>query len=216
MITPEQAEAIADKWAHALHPDSTVQLERFDLGFVARRTLPELAGVTGIVMDAPATMIIDGTTGVTTPCPNVDTASLVRLYTAQAAARDRFSAPLLGLLRMAGWQPGREMGGIADAWWARCAPAGAPFPASVRAVVSEFGGINLRPARLWLAPTPVDVPVTFVPVDGGVAAGVGAIGDRIIAVDEHGGIHLSQDGTVERVGDTFDAGLARMLNLAER
>jgi hypothetical protein len=214
VITHEQAEQIAHDWARQLAPDATVRLEAFPLGYVVRRTLPEVARQPERLLDLPAVMILDGQTGEITPCPALRTSRLVELYTARHVARSRFPAELLGLLRLAGWKPGRNVGAVVDAWWSRCAAPGWPLPAAVRNVLAEFGGLSLRPARLHFAPHATDALVDVAPTSNGSAVCIGELGEQTIAVDERGETYLVRDGVVLSYGDTFDAALTRMVGLS--
>jgi hypothetical protein len=215
MMPPDEARTIALDWAHTFHPDATVDLEPFELGYVVSRSLPEFADSAEPVYDVRVTMVIDGATGEVTPCPALPTSAIARLFQARHHARERFSAPLHGLLTIAGWRPARDLGLIVDGWWSRNGPAGGQLPAAVRAVVAEFGGITLRPLGLSLAPYPTGEAVRILATSAGPAVVVGSLRESAVAVDNHGAVYLSDnDGPPQRIAGNFDAALAHLTGLA--
>jgi hypothetical protein len=214
MIDLAAAHTIAQDWARAFHPDATVVLEPFELGYVARRTAPELADVVGPVFDAEVTVVVDGQTGALSRWPTVPVQAVAQMYRDRANAQARFSPELLGLLGLAGWRPGRDVGVVVDGWWWRCAPPDTVLPPPVRAVVAEFGGISLRPADLSMLPYPYDQPVEFIPAGDSSTVVVGYRGETALSVDDQGAVYLSTVDGPRRVADTFDAALIQLLGLA--
>lgn len=213
MIQPDEAREIAQRWAHGFHPEASVQLEPFELGYVAHRTAPEYEGRADEVFDAQVSIVIDGETRETTPFAALPTAAIVRLYTAKRGAEKRFSAPLRGLLGLAGWRPARDIGLAVDGWWSRSAPAGRALPAAVRAVVAEFGGLSLQPVGLSFVPRPGSGPVELRNTGAGDAIVIGELRKESVAIDEDGGVWLSGEGLPREISDSFDDALPRLLGL---
>ncbi len=214
MIPLDDAYEIARRWARDLHPDASVRLEPFELGYVAHRSAPEFAGRTGEIIDAEVSIVIDGDTREVTPFAALPTAAVVHLYSAKIAAEKRYPAPLRGLLGLSGWRPARHIGAAVDGWWSRNAPPGKALPAAVRTVVAEFGGLELLPAGLSFMPRPGPCPVRLLDTGAGDAVVVGEAGGQLVAVADDGGVWVREDDVTRKVADGFDAALPQLLGLA--
>ncbi|MGW0434457.1 SUKH-3 domain-containing protein [Micromonospora sp. NPDC003197] len=215
MIQLDEAHEIAQRWAHDFHPDATVRLEPFELGYVAYRTTPEYAGRASRITDAEVSIVIDGDTGEIAPFAALPVASIVHLYTAQRVAEQRFPAALKGLLSLSGWRPARDIGTAVDGWWSRNAPAGKKLPMSVREVVAEFGGLQLLPVGLSFVPQPTPRPVELLTTGAGNAVVIGELRKGSVAIDEDGGVWLSGEGVPHKVADSFDAALPHLLGVTD-
>jgi hypothetical protein len=144
-------------------------------------------------------------------------------WSEQMTDSPEFSADVLGVLRRAGWQPGRR---VTDHQIARWQAQLAEFELShaARAVLEEFGGLELRESGpgIECARSPVSFDPTKAAGEGDRCAACESLTGKVFPLGEicggHSILYINAQGSVFAimddvlfVGDTFAQAMERLL-----